>query len=114
MVRAAAKLSWRYFGTIWTRNISSDSATGIGAWSDAEVMRAIRSGVSRGGRPLHWQAMPWDIWSNWDEEDIRALVAYLRTLPPVKSQIPPTRDPAADDCKDYVFWVRPDTAFGCR
>jgi cytochrome c553 len=108
------KVSAHMLGTIWTPNISSDTATGIGAWSDAEVTRAIRSGIARGGRPLHWQAMPWDLWSNWDEEDIRALVAYLRTLPPVHNVVPPGRAPAPDDCRVYTFWVRADTAAGCR
>ncbi len=112
--RGGWKLSAHFmFGTLWTRNITFDSVTGIGAWSDAEIMRAIRSGVARGGRPLHWQAMPWDIWSNWDEGDIRALVAYLRTLPPVTNRVPSPRVPSPEDCSVYTFWLATDTAAGC-
>ena len=48
------KLNWRAFGRRWVRNSTSDSATGLGAWSDAEVARATRAGVSRSGRTLHW------------------------------------------------------------
>src|SRR5271154_6077514 len=66
------------FGAIFTSNISSDPVAAIGAWSDEEIARAIRSGVARDGRPLYWQGMPWDHFSNWDEEDIRSIVAYLR------------------------------------
>jgi nicotinate dehydrogenase subunit B len=109
-----SKISWAAFGTLWTRNISSDPATGIGAWSDAEVARALRSGVTPDGRMLHWQGIIWDHASNWDEEDVRALIAYLRTLPPVARAILPTRPPAADDCLVYTFWVTESVTPGCR
>ena len=93
------KISWRAFGTLWTRNITSDKQTGIGLWSDAQIARAIRSGIAADGRVLHWQGMIWDHASNWDEEDVRALVSYLRVLPPIARTIPPARPPAADDCE---------------
>lgn len=101
-------------GTIFTPNISPHPEAGIGAWSDEQIARAIRSGVSRNGRPLYWQGMPWDHFSNWDEEDIRSLVAYLRELPPVAGKVPPYRPPAPDDCKEYTFWVAPNREPGCR
>ncbi len=102
------------FGTIFVSNISSDRETGIGAWSDAEIARAIRSGVARDGRPLFWQGMPWDHFSNWDEEDIRALVAYLRLLPPVAGKVPANAPKSAGDCKVYTFWVRKSAEPGCK
>jgi mono/diheme cytochrome c family protein len=112
--RGGLKVNWVPFGTLWVRNITPDSATGIGAWSDAQVARAIRAGVSRDGRALHWQGMIWDHASNWDEEDIRALIVYLRGLPPVRHAIPAPRPPASDDCDVYTFWVTPSTVPGCR
>lgn len=108
------KVNWAPFGTLWSRNITPDTATGIGAWSDAEMARAIRSGVSRDGRALHWQGMIWDHASNWDEEDIRALVAYLRVLPPVRHVVPAPRPPAPDDCAIYSFWVTANDRPGCQ
>jgi mono/diheme cytochrome c family protein len=109
------KVSWKAFGTLWTRNVTPDLETGIGAWSDAEVARAIRSGISRDGRALHWQGMTWDLLSNLDEEDVRAVVAYLRTLPPVRKAIPPARPPADDDCDVYTFFLRGELDRpGCR
>ena len=108
------KNSWKPFCTLWVRNITPDSATGIGAWSDAEIARAIRAGVSRDGRALHWQGMIWDHASNWDEEDIRAVMVYLRTIPPVRHAVPAPRPPAPDDCVIYGFWVRPSAVPGCR
>jgi cytochrome c553 len=108
-----SKISMRSFGTLWVRNISSDRDTGIGAWSDHEIARALRSGVARGGRPLHWQGMIWDHLSNLDEEDVRALIVYLRTLPPVRFEVPATLPPAAGDCEEYTFFLYATTTAGC-
>ncbi len=102
------------FGTIFTPNISSDRDAGLGAWSDDAIARAIRSGVARDGRPLYWQGMPWDHFSNWDEEDIRSIVAYLRLLPPVAEKVPANRPPSAGDCKVYTFWVHKTREPGCK
>jgi mono/diheme cytochrome c family protein len=109
-----AKLSWRPLGTVWARNLTPHRESGLGAWTDDEIARAIRGGIAKGGRPLHWQAMIWDHASNWDEEDVRALIAFLRVLPPVRRAIPPTRPPAADDCEVYTFWVDASSEPGCR
>jgi cytochrome c553 len=109
-----SKISWRPFGTLWTRNITSDPKAGIGAWKDEQIARAIRSGITPHGRVLHWQGMIWDHASNWDEEDVRSIIAYLRLLPPVSKEIPPTRPPAADDCEVYTFWTSESSVPGCR
>jgi len=109
-----AKLSWRPMGTLWTRNITPDPDTGIGRWTDAQIARAVRSGVSAGGRPLHWQAMTWDHAGNLDDEDVRALVTFLRTLPPVTRRIPDPTPPSPDDCATYTFWTVRSPMPGCR
>jgi mono/diheme cytochrome c family protein len=108
------KISWRPLGTLWTRNITSDKRTGIGQWSDAQIARAIRSGIAADGRVLHWQGMIWDHASNWDEADIRALVSFVRLLPPIERAIAPARPPAADDCAVYTFWVSDSAVPGCH
>ncbi len=107
------KISWKPMGTLWTRNVTPDRDTGIGGWTDAQIARAIRSGVSRDGHMLHWQGMTWDHASNWDDEDIHALIAYLRVLPPVRKEIPADRRPAPDDCEVYTFWTTPSRSPGC-
>lgn len=107
-------ISWKPFGTLWTRNISADTEAGVGAWTDRELARAIRSGVSRGGRQLHWQGMTWDQLSNLDEEDLRAIIAYVRLLPPVSRRVPHTRLPAADDCETYTFYLDKSDQPGCH
>ena len=108
------KVSWRPIGTLWTRNITSDKRTGIGNWSDAQIARAIRSGIAADGRVLHWQGMIWDHASNWDEEDVRAIIAYVRLLPAIDHAIPPTRPPSADDCETYTFWISDSDVPGCH
>jgi len=112
--RGGLKISWKPMGTLWSRNITPDLDTGLGRWSDAQIARAIRSGVSRDGYVLHWQGMIWDHASNWDEEDIRALVVYLRAMPPVSNKVVPDRAPSADDCEVYTFWTSPSTVPGCH
>jgi mono/diheme cytochrome c family protein len=109
-----AKLSWRPLGTVWARNLTPDRESGLAEWTDAEIARAIRSGIAKDGRLLHWQAMIWDLASNWDEEDVRALIAFMRVLPPVRRAVPATRPPAADDCEVYTFWVDASSVPGCR
>jgi mono/diheme cytochrome c family protein len=107
-------ISWKPFGTLWTRNITAHPQAGVGAWTDAELERAIRSGVSRDGRQLHWQGMTWDQLSNLDEEDLRAIIDYLRLLPPVNRIVPLPRPPAADDCETYTFYLDKSDQPGCR
>lgn len=66
-------------------NISSDPERGIGRWSDGEVLRAIREGVSRDGRPLFPQMPYLTYGAALSDDDALAIIAYLRTLKPVAS-----------------------------
>jgi mono/diheme cytochrome c family protein len=110
-----SKVNGQGLGTVWTRNISPDVATGIGGWSDAEIARAIRSGISADGRPLYWQGMPWDHFANLDEEDVRAIIIYLRALPPVTHAVPLPAPPQPDDCAIYTFYLSADNFEpGCK
>ena len=111
---AGSKINHQSLGTVWVRNISSDPEFGIGAWTDAEIARAIRSGVSRDGSSLHWQGMVWDHLSNLDEEDVQSIIAYLRTLPPVAKDIPNPVSPSANDCQEYTFFLVPSLTPGCE
>lgn len=68
---------------IKSRNITPDKATGIGDWTDGEVVRAMREGVSRDGSPLFPQ-MPYQTFAKTlSDDDALAIVAYLRTLKPI-------------------------------
>ncbi len=75
-------------GGIVAANLTSDEETGLGALTDAQVVRALRSGIYHTGRQINYRAMPWGGFSNFSEEDLRAIVAYLRIVKPVRKKIP--------------------------
>jgi len=74
-------------GTLCATNLSADPETGLGSWTDGEVDRALREGVSRDGRAL-MGVMPYDAYRHLSDEDAHAVVAHLRTLPAVKHAMP--------------------------
>lgn len=76
-------------GNVVAPNLSSDRETGIGAWTDGEIARAIREGVSRDGRAL-FPMMPYTAYRDMSDADLHALIAYLRTLPAVRNALPAT------------------------
>jgi mono/diheme cytochrome c family protein len=82
-------------GTVVSRNLTPDKETGLGRRTDADIVRALRSGVRSGVRSGNWTmshtAMPWPGTASWSDEDIHAVLTYLRHLPPVRHAIP---DPA--------------------
>ncbi len=73
------------FGTFYSTNITPDEETGIGAWSDLEIARAIRAGVLRGGS-IEAPVMPYPAYAGMADDDLRDLIAYLRSLPPVRRE----------------------------
>jgi mono/diheme cytochrome c family protein len=72
------------FGTIYSTNITPDSETGIGSWSEAAFRRSMREGVDRAGRHLY-PAFPYDHFTLLTDDDIAALYAYLMTREPVRA-----------------------------
>jgi mono/diheme cytochrome c family protein len=76
---------WR-IGTARASNLTSDSLTGLGAWSDAEIVRAIRNGLARDGRLLA-PIMPYEWFSGMSDRDALAVARYLRSLPPVRKEV---------------------------
>lgn len=74
-------------GTFYPPNLTPDRETGLGAWTEAEIMRAVRTGVRPDGRVLA-PAMPWRAYAALTDADARALARYLRSLPPVRHAVP--------------------------
>ncbi|MGZ8264894.1 MAG: c-type cytochrome [Burkholderiales bacterium] len=75
------------FGTIYGTNITPDPDTGIGRWSQAAFVRAMREGVDREGRHLY-PAFPYDHFTRVAEDDLHAIYAFLMTREPVRAQTP--------------------------
>jgi mono/diheme cytochrome c family protein len=70
------------FGTVFASNITPDRQTGIGTWTDEQIITAIRLGRRPNGErllPVH----PFTVFNGMAEEDLKAVVAFLRTAPPV-------------------------------
>jgi mono/diheme cytochrome c family protein len=70
-------------GTLAAANLTPDPDTGLGKWTDGEILRAIREGVDRDGNAL-FPIMPYGHYSHLSDDDAKAIVAYLRTIPPLK------------------------------
>lgn len=75
-------------------NLTPDPETGIGNWTEEDFITAMKAGLYPDGRVAHWQAMPWDMHSNWSLDDLRAMYRYLKALPAAKQGKPrPIREP---------------------
>ncbi len=76
------------WGVSFARNLTPDRLTGIGIWDEAMFVKTIRSGRHWGvGRPI-LPPMPWFNYAKASDEDLSAIYAYLRTLKPVKNDVP--------------------------
>lgn len=73
-------------------NITPDQETGVGNWSDDTLARAIREGIGHDGRAL-FPMMPYPHYREMSDEDLASIIVYLRTVPPVKNQLPKTKMP---------------------
>jgi cytochrome c553 len=71
----------------YARNITPDVETGIGKWTEAQLVRAIREGIRPDGS-LIGPPMPIEFYRGMSDADARALAAYLRAQPPVKHVVP--------------------------
>ena len=79
------------FVNVTTANITPDSATGIGIWTENEFVAKFKTNLAmteKGDDPGKLNTeMPWSYYAKMKEEDLRAIYAYLRTVPPVKNKI---------------------------
>jgi hypothetical protein len=81
------------YGDFYSANLTSDRETGLGGWTDDEIKRGITTGTTRDGRRSLPFVMPYTARANMSPEDLDALVAYLRSLPPVYNKIPEHEPP---------------------
>ena len=68
-------------------NITQDKETGIGSWSDADIKKLLRTGIRPNGTHVA-EVMPTAFYGIVTERDMDAIVAYLRTLKPIKNKVP--------------------------
>jgi mono/diheme cytochrome c family protein len=91
-VFAGARAMPTPFGTIYSTNITPEPETGIGRWSEAAFVRAMRRGIDREGRHLY-PAFPYDHFGLTTEDDLKALYAFFMTRDPVRSTAPANQLP---------------------
>jgi mono/diheme cytochrome c family protein len=73
--------------TTFAANVTQDKETGIGNWTDAEIIAGIREGKRPDGS-LIGPPMPFELYRDLSDTDVKALVAYLRTVAPVANKVP--------------------------
>lgn len=78
------------FGTVYSTNITQDKETGLGAWGDQQIYDAMVKGIRRDGSRI-LPVMPYEKYSGMAQDDMKALIAYLRTFKPVKKETPPLK-----------------------
>ena len=98
--------NWR-FGTVRAANLTPDLETGLGAWSEAEIVRALRNGERRNGRLLV-PVMPYGWFHEMSDDDALAVARYLKTLPAVRN--PVEQDTNFLFALGKLFFLRPKKA----
>jgi mono/diheme cytochrome c family protein len=73
------------FGTVYSTNITPEPDTGIGRWSEAAFVRAMREGLDRDGRNLY-PAFPYDHFTKLTDEDLKAIYAFIMTRDAVRTE----------------------------
>ena len=92
--KEGAGRQWTEEGLGWMTapNITPDPETGAGTWSDDALARAIREGIGHDGRAL-FPIMPYTKYKNMSDEDLEAVIAYIKFIPALKNPLPKTEIP---------------------
>jgi hypothetical protein len=95
MVGSLTMTAWAGpWGISYTANITPDPETGIGALSEENFVKAMRTGRHLGGGREILPPMPWDWVGKMTDDDLKAMFAYLKTVPPIKNRVPDPVPPA--------------------
>ena len=81
------------WGVSFAANLTPDSATGLGAWSQQQFIQALRTGKDKGTGRQILPPMPWPAFSNMTDNDLASIYMYLRTIPPISNEVPNPMEP---------------------
>jgi mono/diheme cytochrome c family protein len=84
------------WGVSFAYNLTPHPTTGIGYWTEALFIQSIRNGKFMGSSRDMLPPMPWRAMANFTDEDLKAILAYLKTLPPVDNAIPAPLPPSQE------------------
>ncbi|MGB7218599.1 MAG: c-type cytochrome [Vicinamibacterales bacterium] len=76
------------WGTSFTANLTPDQNTGLGIWTEQMFIDAIRKGKHMGTSREILPPMPWRMQANLTDEDLKAIFAYLRSIPAISNHVP--------------------------
>lgn len=93
-------------GVFFPPNLTPDKATGLGNWSEKEIVAAVRTGTRPDGRVLA-PVMPYKHYGALTDADAGALAAYLKSLPPVSNQVPAMTGASQKPSGPYLTVVMP-------
>ncbi|MGF7159190.1 mono/diheme cytochrome c family protein [Rhodoligotrophos appendicifer] len=93
-------------GTFYPPNLTPDDETGLGRWSESEIIAAVRTGHRPDGRILA-PVMPYHSYSKLIDSDARALAAYLKSMKPVRNKVPDLLGPNDKPHTPYLAVVLP-------
>jgi hypothetical protein len=82
------------FGVVYAKNLTPDLETGTGKWTEEEFLAVFRKARHSDGRAI-LPPMPWAMFRNRSDADLRAVFAYLQSIPPIRSETPAPKVPAA-------------------
>ncbi|HEX2553494.1 MAG TPA: cytochrome c [Microvirga sp.] len=94
-------------GIFYPPNLTPDPETGLGRWSEADIVKAVRTGVRPDGRVLA-PAMPYAHYAKLTDADAFALAAYLKSLKPVRHQVPALTGASEKPTAPYLTVVMPE------
>lgn len=77
-----------FFSVLVAPNLTSDKETGLGDKTDEQIRNALTKGIRSDGSRMLPFPMPWTAYAKLKEEDLNAVIAYLRTVPPMYNKIP--------------------------
>jgi mono/diheme cytochrome c family protein len=81
------------WGVSYAANLTPEQNSGLGIWTEDMFVRALRTGKHMGTSREILPPMPWPAFRNLTDEDLKAIYAYLRTIPPVVNQVPVALEP---------------------
>ena len=81
------------WGVSFAANLTPDQNTGLGIWTEEMFIKAIRSGKHMGTSRQILPPMPWMFYGQLPDEDLKAMFAYLKSIPAVSNRVPVPLDP---------------------
>ncbi|HSK41605.1 MAG TPA: c-type cytochrome [Arenibaculum sp.] len=94
-------------GIFYPPNLTPDVDTGLGTWSEDDIVTAVRTGVRPDGRVLA-PVMPYHSYGKLTDADARALASYLKDIEPVRHEVPAITGPSEKATAPYLGVVMPD------